>query len=105
MAIKQVLRVSDLSGAEGASEEFGRLVVRGYPGVNGARELDVLPSEVPDFEIPEGIVILEHTPPGSTRRTLVASRADFDQLAVGRNMEEVITKARVKRGRPSKNGT
>ena len=101
LAVKQVLRVSDLSGAEGASEEFGRLVVRGYPDIDGPRVLDVLPSEVPDFTIPEGIVILEYTAPGSTRRTLVASRADFDQLAFGRNMEEVIAKApALKPGRP-----
>jgi hypothetical protein len=106
MAIKEVLKVSDLSGAEGASADFGRLVVHAYPGVDGPRELDVLPSEVPDFEIPEGIVILEYTAPGSSaRRTLVASRAEFDQLAPDMNMKEVITNARGKRGRPSRSGT
>lgn len=103
MAVKQVLRVSDLSGAEGASDDFGRLVVRGYPGVDGPKELDVLPSEVPHFEIPEGVLILEYTAPGSSRRTLVASRTDFDQLV--QNMPEVIANARGKRGRPSRNGT
>jgi len=50
-------------------------------------------------------VILEYTTPGSTRRTLVSSCVDFDQLALGRKMEEVIAKAPAPKGRPSKNGT
>jgi hypothetical protein len=105
MAVKRVLRVSDLSGTEGESHECGCLVVRGYPDVGEAKVRDVLPGEVRDLETPEGIVILEYTAPGSsTPRTLVALRADFDQLAP--NMPEVISKApALKRGRPSRNGT
>ena len=38
--VKQMRR-SDLSGKDGEAGEFGRLVVKGHPAVDGARVLDV----------------------------------------------------------------
>jgi hypothetical protein len=37
---------SDLSGMQGEDAEFGRLVVRRYPGLDSPVQLDVLPQEL-----------------------------------------------------------
>ncbi len=103
MAIKYV-RKSDLGGGEAPEEEFGRLVVRGYPGIEGAKVLDVLPNEVEVLREPEDLVKVEYKAPGPSRQTttFVVLRADLDKLAP--DMPEVIANAPgLKRGRRSRN--
>jgi hypothetical protein len=94
---------SDLTGAEGPEDQFGKLVVRRYPGIEGSKVLDVLPSEVADLET-DDLVEVEYTEPGATTgRALVVSKKDFDALAP--DMAGVLAKARTPRGRPRGNGS
>ncbi len=98
-------RVSDLSGREAPDKEFGRLVVRKYPGMEGNKVLDVLPDEVSGLKTPDDMVELEYIEPGSSkRRTLMVERDAFDALAD--NMPELLANIPdLKPGRPVRNGT
>lgn len=97
MAVVQVKR-SDLTGTQGEDNEFGRLVVRKHPAIDGAKVLDVLPQEVSELKTVEELVELEYTEPGApASRTLVVTRTVFDALAS--DMAEVLKKAPGVRGR------
>jgi hypothetical protein len=94
------MRKSDLSGKTGEDQEFGRLVVKGHPGVEGVRVLDVLPDEVDGLKTVDDLVELEYTPPGATSsKTLLVRRSDFDKLAP--DMPKVLAKAPQRAGRRS----
>jgi hypothetical protein len=96
------MRRSDLSGQEGEDKEFGRLVVKGHPAVEGARVLDVLPVEVDGLKTVDDLVELEYTEPGAeSAKTLVVRRSDFDKLAP--DMPKVLTNAPQRPGRRSRN--
>jgi hypothetical protein len=98
------LKQSDLTGVQGPDEEFGRLVVRNYPGVEGARQLDVRPEEVSDIKTVADLIELDYYAPGSgDPKRLVVNKDDFDQLTSS-NMAEVLAGARTLRGRPSQGG-
>jgi hypothetical protein len=98
------VRVSDLTGAQGDKEAFGRLVVRSYPGLDGAKVLDVLPQEVSGLKAETELVEIEYTEPGSDQpRPMVVSREAFDGLAP--DMGKVLAAARGLRGRRSRNDT
>jgi hypothetical protein len=98
------MRQSDLSGKKGEEGEFGRLVVKGHPAVDGARVLDVLPEEVSDLKTVDDLIELEYTAPDApTPKTLVVRRSDFDKLAP--DMSAVLAKAPQRPGRRSRNGT
>jgi hypothetical protein len=76
------MRRSDLSGQEGEAREFGRLVVKGHPAVDGPRVLDVLPDEVANLKTVDDLIELEYTAPGGgSATTYVVKRSDFDELA------------------------
>jgi hypothetical protein len=97
------LTASDLTGVQGQDAEFARLVVRSYPGANGAKVLDVKPEEVASLRTVEDLVELELTLPGeSAPRALVVLRKEFDKLA--ENMPALIERARGLRGRPRNGG-
>jgi len=94
------MRRSDLSGKEGEARDFGRLVVKGHPGVDGARVLDVLPGEVDGLKTIDDLVELEYTPPGaSSSKTLLVRQSDFDKLAP--DMPKVLAAAPQRAGRRS----
>jgi hypothetical protein len=94
------MRRSDLSGTEGEAREFGRLVVKGHPAVEGVRVLDVLPDEVARLKTVDDLIELEYTGPGATdSTTYVVKRSDFDELAP--DMPKVLAKAPKRAGRRS----
>jgi len=98
LAVFQVTR-SDLTGKDGADDEFGRLVVRNYPGVDGPRQLDVLPAEVSGLKTTSDVVEVDYTPPGETNpQRLLVLKDEFDQLAP--DMPGLLAKARGLKGRP-----
>jgi hypothetical protein len=98
------LKQSDLTGVQGPDEEFGRLVVRNYPGVEGARQLDVRPEEVDEISTVTDLIELDYYAPGNgTPQRLVVAKADFDKLTSS-NIAEVLAGARTLRGRPSQGG-
>ena len=95
---------SDLSGTVGEENQFGRLVVRGHPAVDGARVLDVMPGELDGLKTVDDLIELEYTEPGSTNaKTLVVRRSDFDKLAP--DMAKVLKEAPQRQGRRSRNET
>jgi hypothetical protein len=98
------MRRSDLSGATGEEKEFGRLVVKGHPAVDGARILDVLPDEVAGIKTVDDVIELEYTPPGGgSSTTYLVRRSDFDELAP--DMAQVLAKAPQRAGRRRGNET
>ena len=97
MAVISV-RASDLSGQQGEEAEFGRLVVRRYPGLDSPIQLDVLPQEVSGLQAVEDLVEIEYTEPGSDQpKSMLVSRQDFDALAP--DMAKVLANGRGLRGR------
>jgi hypothetical protein len=96
---------TDLTGEEGPEDQFGKLVVRKYPGVDGAKVLDVLPAEVADLlSETDDVVEVEYTEPGaSVPKPLVVPKKSFDALV--QDMPGVLAKARGTRGRPRSNGS
>lgn len=98
MAVVQVTR-SDLTGTQGEDHEFGRLIVRGYPGIDGARQLDVLPAEVKDLKSAGEYVEVEYLPPGDGEaQRMVVTVQEMNELAP--DMAAKLTAARTLRGRP-----
>jgi hypothetical protein len=98
IAVVQVTR-SDLTGTQGEDHEFGRLVIRNYPGVDGARQLDVLPAEVKDLQSISDYVEVEYLPPGGGEpQRMVVTVAELDKLAP--DMPAKLAAARSSRGRP-----
>ena len=94
------IKVSDLSRQQGEEADFGRLIVRQYPGLAAPVQLDVLPDELKGLEPMGDLVQLEYYEPGSeTPQMLMIARKDFDQLAKSSTMAEVLSKARGLRGR------
>jgi hypothetical protein len=93
MATKTV-KVSDLSGEIVANEEeLGRLVVEAHPAFGAAAiTLDVLPQEVEDtLPDQQDTVVLSYYAPGESQpRRVVMPVADFEQLAPGGSMTEVL---------------
>jgi hypothetical protein len=95
------MRRSDISGTEGEAREFGRLVVKGHPAVDGARVLDVLPGEVDGLKPVDDLIELEYTAAGAeSSKTLLVRRGDFDKLAT--DMAKVLAKAPQRAGRRSR---
>lgn len=98
------VKASDLTGTQGPDETFGRLVVRKYPGIEGARVLDILPGELDGLETVDDLIELEYTEPGaSAPKLLVVRRENFDERAP--NMAEVLEKAPQRPGRRSRSGS
>jgi len=95
------MRRSDLSSKTGEEKEFGRLVVKGHPAVDGASVLDVRPDEVASLKTVDDLIELEYTEPGGqSPKTLQVMRKDFDALAP--DMAKVIRNAPQRPGRRSR---
>lgn len=71
--------MSDISGQEAEESEFTKLVIRSHPHVEGARQLDVLKSEVEKIKGADNLVTLEIGDNGD-RRELVLSLTDFRKM-------------------------
>ncbi len=97
----RIVKVSDLTGEILDKEHLARLVVEGYGEFQGAPiTLDVLPSEV-EGEIPEDgdLVVPSYYPPGAASgRRFFMERSDFEQLAPGADMAQVLESARSAQG-------
>jgi hypothetical protein len=94
------MRRSDLSGTTGEEKDFGRLVVKGHPSVDGARVLDVLPDEVAGLKTVDDLIELEYTQPGGGgAKTYLVRLSDFDELAP--DMAQVLAQAPQRAGRRS----
>jgi hypothetical protein len=94
VAVK-VVHVSDLSGQQGAQEEFARLIVHEHPGYSTPITLEVLPGEVADLPDESQYVSIELVQPGerSGRRAIVSLEA-FDALAgEGSDMNGILMNA------------
>lgn len=86
--------VSDITGQEGAEEQFATLIVRDHPKVDEPKSLDVLPDEVKGLRDAPNVVTLELKMNGETREFVVLL-ADFRKLVP----DEVVEAARGTRGR------
>jgi hypothetical protein len=101
IAIVQAV-ASDLTGAKGEPEEYGKLIVRGHPAINGtAKVLDIKPDELDGLEQIGDVVFLDYEPPGGGEaQELVVKREDFEALFKNGDAATVLTAARGVRGRP-----
>jgi hypothetical protein len=96
------MKKSDLTGTTGEEKDFGRLVVKRHPAVEGARVLDVLPGEIDGLKPVDDLIELEYTAPGaSSSKTMVVRRSDFDKLVP--DMAKVLAEAPQRAGRRSRN--
>src|SRR5512135_1621873 len=93
----RIVKVSDLTGEIIDEEHLARLVVEGYGDLQGGQiTLDVRPEEIEE-EIPEDgdLVVLSYYPPGATAgRRFFMERQDFEKLAPGSDMAQVLASAR-----------
>lgn len=94
----RIVKVSDLTGKIIEQEsELARLVVEGYGELQGAQiTLDVRPEEVEE-EIPENgdLVVVSYFAPGVTAgRRFFMERTNFEKLAPGSDMAQVLESAR-----------
>lgn len=89
---------SDLTGAEGEEEDFAKLTIRRYPGLETAVALDVLPTEVTALVEAGDVVVCELKLPNEPYgREIVVHLKDFKKLAD--NIDEVVKNARKNKGR------
>jgi hypothetical protein len=81
VAVK-VVHVSDLSGHQGAQEEFARLIVHEHPDYSTPITLEVLPDEVSDLPDESQYVSIELVRPGErSGRKAILSLESFNALA------------------------
>lgn len=97
-------KVSDLSGQEGADNDFAQVFVRQHPKLDAAKALDVLVSELELFKSVGDLVVLEVRMPDGSTRDVFVRLADFNKAA--ENMDAILDAARGTRGRVpgSRNG-
>lgn len=91
----KVQKVSDLDGADDAN--FG-VVVRGYPGVDAAKLLDVTEAQADDL-MGKGVkntILVEVRRPDSSTQTVQVPKVDFDKW-IGK--PEVVQNAAHLKGR------
>ena len=86
--------VSDISGVEANEDAFVTLIVRRHKGVDEAKSLDVLPTEIENLKEAADLVTLEIRQDGVTRQ-LVTTLTEFRKLV----SDEVVVKAQGLRGR------
>ena len=94
MAFKSI-RVSDLTGAEGADEDFVTVVVRQHPELEEAVQFDALPDEIKGVKGLRDLVVLELRNGETTQ--VVTTLAEFNKLAP--NIGDVLKNADGLRGR------
>jgi hypothetical protein len=94
VAVK-VVHVSDLSGQQGAQDEFARLIVHEHPNYSTPITLEVLPSEIDDLPDENQYVSIELVQPGErSGRRMVVSLNAFNGLAGdGGDMNGVLMNA------------
>lgn len=95
MAYRSV-RVSDLSGAEGADEDFVSVVVRKHPAIEEAVVFDAKPDELKGLKSAGDLVILE-VKNGGDPVQIVTTIGEFKKLSP--NIDEVLKNAPGVRGR------
>jgi hypothetical protein len=88
-------RISDITGAEGADEEFAAVTVRQHPKFRDPKRLDALPGELGKLKAVSDLVILEVKMPDGTTNELYIRYADFVKVVP----DEVVDKAPGTRGR------
>lgn len=95
MAFKSI-RVSDLTGTEGADEDFLHVVVRQHPGLEEPVQFDALPEEMAALKEIANVVTLE-VRKGEDVRQVITTVEHFNKLAP--DMEDVLANADGLRGR------
>jgi hypothetical protein len=94
----RIVKVSDLTGEMIVEEaELARLVVDGYGPLQGSQiTLDVKSSEIEGEIPPDGdLVALSYYPPGEAAdRRFFMERAEFEKLAPGADMAQLLESAR-----------
>jgi hypothetical protein len=90
-------KVSDLSGTEGADNDFAQVIVRQHPKLDQPKTLDALAEEVASFKDIGDLVILEIRMPDSSTREIHMRLTEFNKIAP--NMDEILQNARGTRGR------
>lgn len=100
MALIQRL-ASDLTGTEGAEEEFVTMVLRKHPAITQAVAMDVLPAEIEGIkELKDAVRIEVQNNNGIGQpREIVMSLKDFNSLAPDGDMDSKVESARNLRGR------
>ena len=95
-------KVSDVSGADGADDDFRQVVVRSHPQIDQPKALDVLEKELETLKEVGDLVILEIQQPGHADRVAYIKLADFGKWCP----DEALKNARGTRGRlpGSRNG-
>ena len=93
MALVQRM-VSDITGAEGAAEDFVTLTIREHPAATEPKALDVLPDEIKGLKNAGEVVVLE-VKNGGEPKQLIVTLADFRKLC----SDEVVKGARGTKGR------
>jgi hypothetical protein len=88
-------KISDITGAEAAEEEFATLVVRQHPKVTVAKRLDALPTEVADLKPIGDLVVIEVRLPDTSTHELHVRYNDFVKLIP----DDVVDKAPGTKGR------
>jgi hypothetical protein len=90
-------KVSDLSGNEGADNEFAQIVVRQHPKLDQPKALDVLTDELTSFKDIGDLVVLEVRMPDSSTHDIHMRLSEFNKVSP--NMDEILQSARGTRGR------
>lgn len=103
---RKMTAFSDLTGTEAPEDQLGKLVVRSHPDLGGSVFLEALPKEVAALDrVNMEVVTLEWLPPdGGEARTFILSVPDFDKLAQGASMADLLADAQPYRGRRSSSG-
>ncbi len=90
---RKVTVFSDLSGKEADEDQFGKLVVRSHPDLDGpAVYLEALPGEIAALdEANVPMVTVEWQPPGEgENKTYTLSMEEFDKLAKGGSTSKLL---------------
>jgi len=104
---RKVTVFSDLSGKEADEDQFGRLVIRSHPDLDGpAVYLEALPGEIAALdEANVPMVTVEWQPPDEgEHKTYTLSVADFDKLARSGATTKLLDDAPRASGRRSSGG-
>jgi hypothetical protein len=103
----KVTTFSDLTGAEAPKDKLGRLVVKSHPAFPGTPVyLEALPEEVTGLDKTNlQAVVVEWQPPDEGEpKSYLLSVKDFNALAHGASMSDLLAEAPAAKGRRASSG-